>query len=668
MRSGVILKFPALMLYCCLLLALLLSIILSAALPWAMARAQPPEVVDVIILVDTTESMIGRGDTIGDIWDEVLDYILSLVDILPAGINIAVIPFDTGPRLDRSYPPLPEGVTDIRMVVLDEVERERIKAYLHALPVDGQNTWIYESLEFALDQMKKLQERDPIRTHSQRLYLYTDGRDTGPHRELGIKGIIELFKGVKTDLPFLYAFYADIREKLPPKEKEELEDAGIIVFTGIPKRHVYLKTEQLNFGDLSVSRQASMNIEFSSMAEPPVWGTEVNIRIEVAETLPISFHRDKIIHKGKIILKEQVPITLRVVGELPAGNWTAKLFLKPVEKDIIIEPRPIIDISFSWPTPTPTNTPTATPTETPIPTPTHTPTPSPTSTPTSTPTPTATPTPIPPPALILKFPGDKVDFGDFDDLRKGKSISFNVSSSSLYEEPLTVSEVRFPELPELKIALSPTVIPPQSETLVTLVISAPTQLEPGTYKGHMVLTSREEVVIKPKAEIPFSFHIRSPLEKYRFALILGGGIPGLAIIGWLIYWWLLPSPRGVLRCLDAPAGMKPRVYNLRTFRKFRGKSEVTIGRSGSCDIRLNHPTVESIHARIVAERGTEIRRVGRRKVRIKRPRYFLQNLAKGDCKVGGSVLAKGARARLFDKSEIQIGAYCFQYRNPAARR
>jgi len=676
MGSRLKFDFPAQELFYRFLLTLL--VLMSVALPQAIVHAQPPEVTDVILLIDTTGSMRGRGDGIGDIWEEVLGYVLGLVDVLQVGINVAVIPFDMGPRFDRTYPPLPEGSTEIDPVVLDEMVRERIKAHLRGLPVDGQYTWIYESLESALNQMRRWQAADPTRIHRQSLFLYTDGKDNGRHRALGIDGIIELFEAAKTDMPFLYAVYSDIRYHLSPQDREKLEPIPWIVVTaGIPERRVVVRTPDLDFGDLSVSPEGiSRDIIFSSTALT-VWGSEVHVRIEGPATLSVS--------PDVICLQEQVPIKLRVApGGLMPGIQIARLILDPVEEDITIEP-PTINLSFSWPTPTPTNTPTATPTNTPIPTSTHTPTLTPTPTPipptptpvppTSTPIP-PTPTPTPAPALILKFPGDKVDFGDFDDLREGKSISFNVSSSSPQAEPLTVSEVRFPELPELKIALNPTVIPPQGETLVTLVISAPTQLEPGrTYGGHMILTSRKEVIISPKAEIPFSFHLRSTLDKYVRVVILGVGLLAIVGLGLLAYWFLPSLLKGTLHCLAAPSDaseVERRPYNLQVVKKLRGKNEVTIGRGGSCNIRLNRPTVEPLHARIVAERSTEIHRVGKgkgtRKVTKKIVRYFLQNLGKGECKVDGSALAKEARARLFDKSEIQIGAYRFQYRNPAARR
>lgn len=663
MRSGLELKFPARVSYCCFLLALLLSIILPLAWPQSEVQAQAPEIVDVILLVDTTGSMRGRGDSVGDIWDEVLDYILSLVDVLPAGCNVAVIPFDSGPRWDRTYPSLPKGVTEIMPVLLDEVARQEIKAHLRALPVDGQNTWIYESVESALERMRRWQE-DPTRVHRQSLFLYTDGRDNGPQADLGIEGIIDLLEGAKTDMPFLYAFYGDIRHHLPPEDKKKLEQAGIVVTAGVPERHVLVETPDLDFGDLSVSPEGvSRDIVFSSTA-PTVWGAEVRIRIEGPVTLSVS--------PETIRLRERVPIELKVApGGLMPGLQRARLVLDPVEEDIVIEP-PTINLSFSWPTPTPTSTPTPTPTYTPTPTATFTPTRTPTATPTHTPTPTPTPTPPPPPALTLRIPGNRVDFGDIDDLTGGKSIAFDVSSSSPREEPLAIKEVRFPELPGLKMTLSPTTIPPQSDTSVTLLISAPSQLDPDTYEGRIVFASGQGVIIKPKAGFPFSFHIRSTYEKLRHALILGGGIFGgllaCAFIGGLIYWKRLPSPRGVLYCLEAPLGEKPKPCNLHKFRKLRGKSEVTIGRRSSCDIRLSHPTVEPLHARIIAEKGVEIRRVRRRKMKVKRPRYFLENLGKGECKVGGSTLAKRMRLRLFDGSEIQIGAYRFRYKYPGARR
>jgi hypothetical protein len=624
--------------------------------------AQPPEVTDVIILIDATGSMVGRGDSIGNIWSEVLGYVLSLVDALPQGTRIAIVPFDSGPRRDLTYPASPPGSLEVQPVVLDGNTRQTTKAHIRALPVEGQNTWIYESLGASLEQMKRWQESDPTRTHRQCLFLYTDGQDNGPHSHLGIDGIVELFKAVETDMPFLYAVYGDIGFHLSPDEKTELEKQGIVVTTGIPERRVVVETPELDFGDLSVNEEGvSRDILFSSDA-PTVWGTSVEIEVEGPAILSVS--------PQNISLQERVPIQLRsAAGGLNPGVYRARLLLRSQEPDVVIQP-PAIIILFSWPEPPPTQTPTSEPTATPTPTPKPTATPTPT--PTVTPRPSPTPTPPPPPTLELGLPGGTINLAKFDDPENGRSTQFSVTSTSSLTEPLRVAHVDCPSLEHIGVEVDPEMIPPNSTTLVTLTVSAQSQLDEGTYRGNLTFASRDGVSIKPEREVPLELRVRSAFQKHRRSILLiGGGSAGLlsaALTALAVHWSRLPFPRGLLRTVDGPAGIGRRVYNLGGYRKLLGRREVTIGRGRNCDIRLDGGAVQPMHARIVASmREHRVRRNGRVRS-VKRLRYFLENLGTGKCKVNGCPVEKGHRMRLFNDARIRIGEYGFYYNNPGAGR
>ena len=649
----------------------------------AAAQGQSAEVDDVLILVDITGSMKGRGDGIGDIWDEVLVHIIGLVDVLPAESQVAIVPFDSGIRFDQTYLPLPLGSTEIEPVTLEYPRiREQIKAHLRALPVDGQNTWIYESLEAALALMKGWQAADPARVHRQLLFLYTDGQDNGPHRDLGIAGIVRLFEAARTDMPYLYAVYGDIRYHLPPQDRRALEQAGIVVTAGIPKRPVVVLTHDLDFGDLSQSPQGvSREITFSSTS-PTVWGTEVRLRIEGDGPVTLVPETIRLTERVRILLKP-------APGGMTPGFHTARLVLVAVEEGIVIEP-PTINLTFHWATPTPTDTSTATATVTrpatptssatatatltATPTPTITPTSSPTPSPTVKPTVTVTPTPTrtPLPALVLELPEPVLNFGNVDNPDDGVSISLSVSSTSSQAEPLTISQVRFPTSSEVTVTLEPVLIPPQATVSVTLTLNGIDSLSPGTYDGEVVFTSRPGVEIRPEPRVPLRFHIMGLWERRWRQLLLGVAlvlaIGGLSVGGAWAWWRAIPAPHGFLHTLEAPAGATRRTYNLRAVRKLRGKNQVTVGRSARCDLRLDDPSVEPLHARIVAEMGAEFQGVGPRRRRVRQPRHFLQNLSQGTCSVDGSAVARGARVHLFDGCQVQIGGYRFRYRNPGARR
>ena len=74
------------------------------------------------------------------------------------------------------------------------------------------------------------------------------------------------------------------------------------------------------------------------------------------------------------------------------------------------------------------------------------------------------------------------------------------------------------------------------------------------------------------------------------------------------------------------------------------------------------------HARIVASMKRKRLHTNGRVRTVNRPRYFLENLSQGPCKVNGCPLEKGQKMRLFDHAKIRIGDYAFQYRNRGARR
>jgi hypothetical protein len=386
---------PALVVHCfCLVVLCLLFAGIPPALPQAGATAQAPEVVDVILLVDTTGSMKGRGElTRGDIWDEVLDYVLQLVDTFDVGTNIAVIPFDRGPRYDRTYPSTPDPPR-MSSAVLTESEREKVKEHLRSLPVDGLNTWIYESLQAATTQLEVWRAGDD-RTHEQHIFLVTDGLDGGPHRDLGVDGIIDLFRAARTDNPYLYLMYWDAAGLMSPEDAEKLVASGARVIRGI----VTVETLILDLGVLPPDAERSVELEFFSTIDS-LWGSEVRLHMDEASGLTVS--------PAAIELQQRVTITIQAVADHGlSGAQEAILSIEASAQDKIISPAAIA-VVYEWLVLTPTHTPTATPT----PTPTGTPRPTSTSTRTPTSTPTAAPTPTPRP-LILVSP-DRIDFGTLE--------------------------------------------------------------------------------------------------------------------------------------------------------------------------------------------------------------------------------------------------------------
>ncbi len=392
MRSVLAGKSRTLVLRCCCLVVLgLLSAGMPPALPLAGAAAQAPEVVDVILLVDTTGSMKGRGElTRGDIWDEVLDYVLQLVDTFEVDTHIAVVPFDRGPRYDRTYPPAPDPPR-LSSTVLTESERENVKEHLRGLPVDGLNTWIYESLQAVIGQLEVWRTADE-RMHQQHIYLVTDGFDTGPQRGLGVDGIIDLFKAARTGNPHLFLMYWDAGGYLSPEDAEKLLNSGVRVLRGI----VTVETPVLDLGMLLPGTERSVDLEFLSTIDT-VWGSEARLHVDEASGLTLS--------PAAIELQQRVPITVQAAADPGLGGaQEAILRIEAAEQDLIISPAAIA-VVYELPVLAPTHTPTT------VPTPTRTRTPRPTSTSTRTPTSTPTEAPTPTPRPLILVNPDRIDFG-----------------------------------------------------------------------------------------------------------------------------------------------------------------------------------------------------------------------------------------------------------------
>lgn len=345
--------------------------------PAAEAQGPSGAVVDTIIVLDTTASMRGVGGS-KNIWDQVRATVLTLLDALPDGTRVAIVPFDGAPRLDRAFPSLPQGSTDLQPQALNADVRAELEGYFDALPADGQRTWIYEAVEYALNRLRDWQAADPNNPHRPSMFLYTDGLDNGPHGDIDMSNIAGLYQQARADLPSLYGFYGDVGEQLSQAARQKLTDAGFEVTSGIPAQTVSVQPATLDFGMLAQGVEVTRTVQFDSRT-PTVYGSPVRVRLDT--TAPVS------LTLSTFSLREQVVIGLRPVGDLTPGAHQARLLLSDDSGSLSINP-PVVEVLFQWPAPTATPTQTAAPTETPPPA-TATATPRP---PTSTPAPTATPT------------------------------------------------------------------------------------------------------------------------------------------------------------------------------------------------------------------------------------------------------------------------------------
>ncbi len=361
--------------WCCRLLIVAALILPVAYDPpsLALAQSQATPVVDTIIVLDTTASMRGIGGS-KNIWDQVRATVLALLEALPDGTRVAVVPFDQGPRLNRAFPPLPAGSTDLQPKPLDAQVRAELQSYFDRLSADGQRTWIYEAVEYGLNRLRDWQTADPNTPHWPSLFLYTDGLDNGPHADTDMGNIARLYQDARADLPFLYGFYGDVGEQLSQEARTKLAEAGIEVTSGLPTRTANVQPATLDFGELAPGAEVTRTLRFDSRT-PTVYGSLVHARLDT--TAPVS------LTLTTFPLRETVVIGLKPMGLPQPGPHQARLLLSAGDGDLSINP-PLVEVLFQWPMPTATPTPSPPATEAPLP-PTATSTPNP-------PTPTAAPT------------------------------------------------------------------------------------------------------------------------------------------------------------------------------------------------------------------------------------------------------------------------------------
>jgi len=154
------------------------------------------------------------------------------------------------------------------------------------------------------------------------------------------------------------------------------------------------------------------------------------------------------------------------------------------------------------------------------------------------------------------------------------------------------------------------------------------------------------------------------IELYGLPLALGvlallGAVLVLIIV---IRRALVQRPWGVLMIVRAPPGTLKRDYPLLNS---DGRGRIFVGRKRRCQIRLNHSSIELLHAVIFAKKRkvTEQTEGKKRPTTVKKPVCLIRNLGKGIVEVGGVRLREGQVSRpLQDKTPVIFGDFEFQWR------
>jgi hypothetical protein len=269
------------------------------------------------------------------------------------------------------------------------------------------------------------------------------------------------------------------------------------------------------------------------------------------------------------------------------------------------------------------------------------------------------------PVLTIENEETTFDLGEIrvDHLGEARQIQLDIHSSSIQEEPLEVDSVAGVE--GLETALSVDTVPPDETTTVDLTLNLPQDLTEGEYQAEVNLSTREWAEVTPSTvTIVWSVTPIPWIELYGLPVALGAlvllGSVLVLIIG--IRRALVQRPWGVLMIVRAPPGTLKRDYPLLNS---DGRGRIFVGRKRRCQIRLDHSSIEPLHAVIFAKKRkvTEQTEGKKRPTTVKNPVCLIRNLGKGVVEVGGVRLREEQISRpLQDKTPVIFGDFEFQWR------
>lgn len=357
---------------------------------------------DAIIVIDVSESVRGIGRGTNNIWAQVQRSVSDLLDLLPEGTNVAIVPFSRGPEQHQAFP---QGTTDpkatLRQAAMTSAdERERAKAYVNDLLATGQFTHVVPTLEYALYQLEAWRAQRGPTTGLQAVYIYTDGIDNEPGRTDWMADASRLLGTRGGDSPFLWVAYVQVAANNPQPCQRPIHCAPGVNNAAPPSIRVV--DTRLDFEPLSSSRDQSTRRLQLEVRRPTDSKVPLDLEMTLEPPAP-----GLTLEPRHVDDAQSFELVVSARPDTAPGNYKGTVTLRSSSALFVGPNRVPVVLSFQGP-------PTATPLP-PPPSPTATvPPPSPTATvpptapPTSTVAPSATtvpPTPVPSPTPPLREPG-----------------------------------------------------------------------------------------------------------------------------------------------------------------------------------------------------------------------------------------------------------------------
>jgi len=346
-------------------------------------HAQSSTSIDYVILMDTSESMMWKGNP--PLFEQLQDVVIAFVDSFQRGANVTVYTFDQEVRLVGDW----NNINDF--------QKQEIKEALSNLKAEGQQTRLWDAVCEGVNVLENSQRPELVDNQFQMLISFTDGLDNMSSKTKGQcvgeyidyyherGNILWIYNAINTTVPDIVVDNGDTIK---------------IVASNVPEpiRITYLSPQTLRLGNLYNTGIADNQATclFPYYSHDSMLGETVSLKPAYADDLgrqlPFSWiicgpgdsecPRTFEISEGETCL--DISLGAFKPELLKPGEGGEYVYLLPVEfenesrESIFLVPEQI-RLEFSLNSPTPTFTPTNTPTPTDTPTPT--PTPKPTSVP-----------------------------------------------------------------------------------------------------------------------------------------------------------------------------------------------------------------------------------------------------------------------------------------------
>lgn len=284
--------------------------------------APPPKRFHYVFVVDTSASMMGKGDGRGRvIFPRVKEEIRRFLDRVPAGSTVTFQPFDRGPGASASF------------LVPDQ--RPQLDAYLRALEAKGKDTYLYASL---LDVFRRLPQDPSVATV---VFLFTDGNDNDPG-PLTMEDVARTYKLRRGPYDWLYYFFLGL--DVPEDVQRAVEhEEGWFLMSAPPNEvprlmNLTVEPARLDLGNLLLTPEVTRRMRFALDVEAPVSLRVRTVAPEVAaHGATLSLQPTEVTGSGQNVFR----FHLLDAEALPHGEYDAVLCVDTTDRTAAVRPVPV---------------------------------------------------------------------------------------------------------------------------------------------------------------------------------------------------------------------------------------------------------------------------------------------------------------------------------------